>query len=312
LERRGVRATNVVAYSQGIASQNFRATGPDGVDLTARCDLRRRLDEVRQDRLFSAEAARVGVNVPTGPWHEGEIRGFATLVRPTIPGLSLNEVTDARLPSGAAIALLLLAIHRAESPGVGRPFFYAGAFDSTDPIWKAFEKAAAVLSDEAEYAPLIREASRRLVRVAKEDGILLRSPRQLIHGDFNPPNIISDTERLTVIDWEKACRGPKFADVTQCVYYFSARYHHSGPTFAGEFLARYREGAEVSRGELAPWLHHYPAFIFMRDTVSATTEYSGPTGPARLRRAQDYLRSDSARRFKYFLEHEQNLVLALR
>jgi Ser/Thr protein kinase RdoA (MazF antagonist) len=127
----------------------------------------------------------------------------------------------------------------------------------------------------------------------------------MIHGDFNPPNVLISGTELVLIDWEKACLAYPIADLVQGVYYFCARYGRHDLPFAGEFLQRYMKAHPVPRPVLDVWLFCFPAFIFLRDTVSASLQPAGPVGRMQMARFMTYVREDSAPRFRHFLENER-------
>src|SRR5687767_9961911 len=84
--RHGIDVSAAEPYRSGVASTNFSVTSCDGASFTLRCDARRSLELVRQDRLFSELARRVGISTPIGPWYEGQINGVSSVARPTLSG----------------------------------------------------------------------------------------------------------------------------------------------------------------------------------------------------------------------------------
>jgi Ser/Thr protein kinase RdoA (MazF antagonist) len=305
LASNGLRATEVTRYTDGVASQNFRATGPRGLDVTVRRDLRRPLDQVRDDRRYADLASRQGILVPCGPWIDGHIRDMAATARPTISGVSLAELDALELPAPDLIGEMLAALHKAVPPSDNRHFFYAGLLNRSDPLWQRFAQARAAFHQDPDISDLIDQALARFNREASQLHRVTEMPRSLIHGDFNPPNILTSGAKLILIDWEKACTGYPVADVVQAIYYFSALYGSHGLAFAGRFMEAYTRTHAMSRSVLDAWLFCFPAFIFLRDTVSASFQALDPVGRRQLTRFQAYVRSNSAPRFRHFLKNEQ-------
>ena len=311
LSHHGFSVENVAPYVSGIASLNFRASRQDGLDLTVRCDLRRSIEKVQEDRKYSACASQQGITVPEGPWYDGHIKGNATTARPTIIGTSLIELSKSQLPSPRKIGDLLGTLHKARPPLGQRNFFYAALFDRSDPLWENFKKPWSVFRTDSEIRPLMEAAFQRLERHAPKLCSFMQLPQCIIHGDFNPPNILKSGDEIILIDWEKACTGFPVADVIQAVYYFSAHYGQYSMSFADEFLVAYLQYQRLEPNVLEAWFHCFPAFIFLRDTISSSLQPPSSVGRMQLARFQAYLRQDSAPRFKYFLENEENIKRAI-
>lgn len=305
LAGRGISVNDVTPYADGVASKNYRAIGPGNLDLTVRCDLRRPLDRVRDDRIYAALADEQGISVPSGPWIDGYIGNTATTARPTIDGKSIAQLTASQLPSPERIGKMLSALHKATPPSGDRRFFYAGLLDASDPLWGAFHQARDAFSRDTNISELIEQALTRLDSNVTRLGEVTDIPHCMIHGDFNPPNILVSNLNLTLIDWEKACAGYPVADLVQAIYYFSAWYGHYNLPFAGTFVQAYRGSHQIPQPTLEVWLSCFPAFIFLRDTVSATIQPPGPLRRMKLKRFQDYVQNDSAPRFRYFIENAQ-------
>jgi|HubBroStandDraft_1064217.scaffolds.fasta_scaffold19893_4 Ser/Thr protein kinase RdoA (MazF antagonist) len=304
LADQGCLASEITPYTDGVASRNFRAIGPADLDLTVRCDFRRPLDKVREDRMYADLASLRGISVPRGPWIDGHIRSVAATARPTIAGVSLAQLEAFQLPEPSRIGEMLAALHKSAPASADRRFFYAGLLDSSDPLWESFSHARAAFRHHPGLSELIERATARLERGASRLLATTDMPRCMIHGDFNPPNILASGEELILIDWEKACAGYAIADLVQAIYYFSAWYGRHGLPFAAAFMQRYRKTHDVRPSILDAWLSCFPAFIFLRDTVSASLQPLGPVGRMQLARFQAYLRNDSAPRFRYFVENE--------
>jgi Ser/Thr protein kinase RdoA (MazF antagonist) len=302
-----VHVTEVIPYAEGVASRNFRATGPGKVDLTVRCDFRRSLQKVREDRLYSGLAHDQGIAVPTGAWIDGHIGDVATTARPTIDGRSLAQLAASQLPAPGRIGEMLAALHRVAPPAGDRRFFYEGLLDVCHPMWRSFPLARAAFRQDGDIGDLVEHALARLERDVSWLRALTDIPRCMIHGDFNPPNILASGAGLILIDWEKACAGYPVADLVQAIYYFSACYGRDGQPFAAEFTRAYTRTHEIPRPVLEPWLSCFPAFIFLRDTVSATAQAADPIGRMQRARFQAYVHDDSAPRFRHFLDHERQI-----
>ena len=308
---RSSNAVSVTPYSQGVASLNFRAQGPD-LDLTVRCDFRRTLEQIREDRQFIASVARTGVNVPDGSLFEGEVKGVATTVRQTVAGSCLTDIESEMLPPPAVIGKLLGVVHGATVPQTERRFFYSAFLDTEDQLWGKIDEAVWLLREEKALAGPMEVAHRRVKEASRLSSSLSATPLGLIHGDFNPPNLLlNPSSEITLIDWEKACFGPQIADVVQAVYYFSAYYSKRSIWFLPEFIGAYKTRRELDQSTLSAWLYYFPAFIFLRDCVSASIQTPGEVGAMLFERFQPYLRNDSAPRFLSFLANENRLAADL-
>ena len=304
LAARGIHVTEVRPYVDGVASRNFRATGPGEVDLTVRCDLRRPLQRVREDRVYAGLAHERGIAVPSGAWIDGYIGKVATTARPTIDGASLAQLAALHLPAPGRIGEMLAALHTVAAPATDRRFFYEGLLEPAHPIWASFPEARAAFRQDSELSGLIEQALARLERGAQRLRAVTDVPCCMIHGDFNPPNILLSGTDLVLIDWEKACAGYPVADLVQAIYYFTARYGRDDRPFAAEFMRTYTRIHNIAHPILDLWLFCFPAFIFLRDTVSASLQGADPMGRMQQQRFQAYVRDDSAPRFRYFLAHE--------
>jgi Ser/Thr protein kinase RdoA (MazF antagonist) len=300
-----LHATEVTPYADGVASRNFRARGPGGLDLTVRCDFRRSLDKVREDRKYAELAQARGICVPPATWVDGHIRDVAASARPTIEGRSLAQVTPSQLPAPGRIGEMLAVLHNVVAPPCNRRFFYAGMLDSSDSIWQGFPHAQAAFRAQLNIRELIEEAMTRLNCEVSRLRAVTQLSLSMIHGDFNPPNILISATELVLIDWEKACEAYPIADLVQAVYYFCVRYGRHDLPFAGEFLQTYLKAHPIPRPILDVWLFCFPAFIFLRDTVSATLQSPDPVGRMQRARFMAYVREDSAPRFRHFLENER-------
>jgi Ser/Thr protein kinase RdoA (MazF antagonist) len=280
------------------------------LDVTVRCDFRRPLEAVQEDRAFSETARAAGIVVPTGPWLDGHIRGIATAVRRTIPGAPLSELR----PNGASVPFrlgrILGTLHGIAAPAPLRAFFYASLFDLGHARWREFDDLAAAFGDVPSLLPLLREGRARVHGVPRPSAGALRSPTGVTHGDFTPPNVLLDGRQLIVIDWEKACVGPVLADVAQAIYYLSALFGPSGPDVAAAFVAGYRQRRAVGAAALARWLGCYPAFIFLGDAVSAVRSRHGERAAAGADWVS-YLIDVSAPRFRGFLDIEGDVLRAV-
>jgi len=200
---------------------------------------------------------------------------------------------------------MLAVLHNVVAPPDSRRFFYAGMLDASDPIWQGFPHARATFRNELDISELIEQAMTRLKCEVSRLRAMTEMRVSMIHGDFNPPNILISGTDMVLIDWEKACGAYPIADLVQAVYYFCARYGRHDLPFAGEFLHRYMKAHPVPRPILEVWLFCFPAFIFLRDTVSASLQPPGPVGRMQMARFMGYVREDSAPRFRYFLENER-------
>jgi Ser/Thr protein kinase RdoA (MazF antagonist) len=307
----GLHAIKITAYADGVASKNFRAIALEDLDLTVRCDLRRPLDKVREDRTYADLANRQGISVPLGPWIDGQIRNTAVAARPTIDGASLAQLERSRLPSPRQIGELLAALHKAAPPPGNRRFFYAALLDPSDPLWQSFRHARIAFGCDREVSDLIARAMACLDTASSYLQAVTQMPRCMIHGDFNPSNILVSGADLILIDWEKACAGYPVADLVQAIYYFSAWYGRHGLPFAGAFMEAYSKTHDIPRPILDAWLGCFPAFIFLRDTVSASLQPSGLVGRMQLARFQAYVRHESAPRFRYFVESQKEIRRAV-
>ena len=265
-----INAESIVPCQYGVASQNFRATGANGLDVIVRCDLRRPLREVLADCEYMEVARHGNINVPQGEWIYGEIDGTAVVVRPTIPGQILTDIAVESQPAFQTFGAILGRVHRLDTTFVPtRSFFYDFLFDSKHPRWQQIESCDPYLVDTAELVQLIAEARLRLRSARRQRKKLRMGPSGFMHGDFTPRNmLISETRDVFVLDWEKACVGPQLCDVAQAIFHFccfedQARFLTEVAPFAECY------GLQVSPSILWLWVRSFAACFFMTDAAFA-------------------------------------------
>lgn len=66
----------------------------------------------------------------------------------------------------------------------------------------------------------------------------------LVHGDYHPGNVLSDGERVTVVDWTWACLGDPARDLAYCRYDLTLA---NGPELAEAFTAAYVDAGGPGR-----------------------------------------------------------------
>lgn len=96
---------------------------------------------------------------------------------------------------------------------------------------------------------------RRTLRDAPAPDAFVSLPRQVIHGDFYPPNLLRDRSGapVAVLDWEFATVRPRVWDLTRAIA-FTFLGVHGGPTdfpAARRCVSAYREVLALPDGELA-------------------------------------------------------------
>ncbi len=99
------------------------------------------------------------------------------------------------------------------------------------------------------------DALRAVLRAAPPPDAFARLPRQAIHGDFYPPNLLCDPPGtpVAVLDWEFATVRPRVWDVARAIA-FTFLGVHGDPTdvaAARACVAAYREIAPLPGDELA-------------------------------------------------------------
>ncbi|MHB8645889.1 MAG: phosphotransferase enzyme family protein [Thermomicrobiales bacterium] len=113
---------------------------------------------------------------------------------------------------------------------------------------------------------------RALLRDAPPPDTFAWLPRQVIHGDFYPPNILCDRSGrpIAVLDWEFATVRPRVWDVTRMVAFTFLGVHGDPPDFgaARACVAAYRAIIPVPDDELAAGMR-----LYLWRTAHALTKY---------------------------------------
>jgi Ser/Thr protein kinase RdoA (MazF antagonist) len=170
-------------------------------------------------------------------------RGLALVVLEWAPGTPLSQAQPADPERYRQAARWLLKLHAAPIPA--QPPRATGARQRFDRARRArllLERDPA-LSGLA--GPLLREAAR-----AQDPG-----SRCLVHGDFQPDNIVIDGAGLTAIDFDAACSSHPAADVGHFIAQLWSAQHFGGlPLEAADrlvepFLDEYRRGMAPGLGE---------------------------------------------------------------
>jgi thiamine kinase-like enzyme len=79
-----------------------------------------------------------------------------------------------------------------------------------------------------------------------------RGINQVLHGDFNPSNIIiTPTNKAYILDWAHATQGHPYADIATTYLLF---YLDGKEDVASEYLDIYCQTTKTSKGEIQRWL----------------------------------------------------------
>lgn len=105
------------------------------------------------------------------------------------------------------------------------------------------------------------EALRRTLRDAPPPEAFAWLPRQVIHGDFYPPNLLCDPPGtpIAVLDWEFATVRPRVWDVARAIAFTFLGVHDAPPDVAAAraCVAAYREIAPLPDDELVAGIALY-------------------------------------------------------
>lgn len=282
-------------FSDGIASYNYRASA-ESLDIVVRCDLRRNLEAVIIDLGFIEAAKNAGANPPPGPWKHDEIGGIAFLSRPTIVGNTLEDC-----PGRKQIMLMkscgkqLATIHQAAA-ALKRPCFYRFVYREDAKRWDYILKHS-VRHPDPELSELAEYLITSLRKSFADISCFNTDNYSLIHGDFKLSNIlISPSGRLTVIDWEKACIGPRLFDLALGLFHLifgTNKPFDLALKNAGRFLLGYRTIITLSTFES----HFLPLAVeiagtafYLLDIAFAADNRTGPPTHYSQRR-EDYFKS---------------------
>jgi Ser/Thr protein kinase RdoA (MazF antagonist) len=314
LRSRGFDALRAVEYAQGIAARNFLVACLDGSSLVVRCDVRRNVESVREDRLFGILARRSGIATPSGRWRIEQLDQVTLAIRPHMPGATLAELAPPAWPSPREIGRTLRRIHCMPPPATSRTFFYAAIWDHAHPRWQQIEAAVAHYAQRhSPAAKLVRHAWRRITAPAGHAALaaLRASPVSTLHGDYTPSNLLASSRGLVVLDWEKACVGPAGSDIAQALYYLCAARPDDATSFAAAWLDGYGATAnDPAQPNLVAWLHVHPSFIFLVDAANAELNRRLSADAFDPRR-ETYFLDVSAPRYARHLRHEAALLRAL-
>jgi Ser/Thr protein kinase RdoA (MazF antagonist) len=174
-------------------------------------------------------------------------------------------------PTAATLGRLLAETHRALGPRLIGLTFAEGPLD-----WST----AATLAEMATIAEhiAVREAAgtadtfdtftreafdtlRGVLRDAPPPDAFASLPRQIIHGDFYPPNLLCDPpgQIIAVLDWEFATVRPRVWDVARAIAFTFLGVHGDPSDFAAAraCVAAYRERAPLPDDELAAGIALY-------------------------------------------------------
>ncbi len=102
---------------------------------------------------------------------------------------------------------------------------------------------------------------RQVLDDAPSPDAFARLPRQVIHGDFYPPNLLCDAAGapVAVLDWEFATVRPRVWDIARAIAFTFLGVHGGPPDLAAarRFVAAYREAHPLPDGELAAGVSLY-------------------------------------------------------
>jgi hypothetical protein len=184
-------------------------------------------------------------------------------------GRLLQGDVDSRL--GAAAGRLLSRVHAAgERPELRGRFHHPDLFDQQrlDPYFRT----------SAERVPQLRDALERLIHAVGER-------QDLVHGDFSPKNLLTDGQRIVLIDHEVATRGDAAFDLAFLLTHLCLKSIHRPmdaarlAETAREFLAAYGLPPE-DRDRPRRALSFLGGLLVARAVGKSRAEYLDPAGRA--------------------------------
>lgn len=227
--RFGQAATGAVFLASGLLNQSWRIESEQGryVLRVSRSE-RTRPQLAYEHAVLNALHARISAVVPPLPGIDGKTmqlaHGYVISLFPFIAGISGDDVPAAI--RSAAAAVTLARIHRVSIEHLHVPQRPGSHSVDGHPrwIWPEIEPVLQrALAPSPEVAPACAAIEREIASLdawlddLAADGRL--QPRALVHGDFNPRNLIFDGDRLTaIIDWDDCRVEPVAWEVAQAAF----------------------------------------------------------------------------------------------
>jgi Ser/Thr protein kinase RdoA (MazF antagonist) len=212
-----------------------------------------------------------------------------------VPGDGYDSSLDATADAGRALGLfhgLLISFH---SPHLAHRF---GTYHNATGLDPHLEAITAQMDDSQDQAMMVRLRDRyaRAAQRAEEQGFATW-PRQIIHGDWHPGNMLFRGNRVAaVIDYDTARRAPRAIDIANGALQFSITMNGRDPL---EWPAPLDEGrlkrfcrgyetvkeAVISVAELhaLPWLMIEALIVEGAVPIAATGSFAGHSGAGFLR-----------------------------
>ncbi len=303
LQGYGIAAVDAVPFDNGIASDNFCVSVEDGSQYVVRCEYRRSLPALVQDREYILAASARCVRVPEGPWIDGRINETPVSARPMIRGDAVIDIPKESIPRPAEFGRVLARIHSSPCPQDGRRYFYNFVLEISDERWDMLPREFPAIPAYADSARLYDIALRFLTGPRPTLG----GPHGVIHGDVTPSNFLVTAEGLTVLDWEKACSGYQLSDLAQYILHFSPIWTDSISYAVADFIHAYHEERRIRLDQaelLWNWVETFAAAFFVTDTAFATADLLKPM-PSAARQA--YYTRYCSRVFDEFLINSKEL-----
>jgi aminoglycoside phosphotransferase (APT) family kinase protein len=174
-----------------------------------------------------AALAAAGVPVPAPRWLdvEGDVLGRPALAMEVVPG---RPVVSSRPPDGAVLGRALAAVHAVPPAAVPH---LPPAPVLADQVLRALPSDERVADGFVEPGRVWRALDAWLGATPEP------APATLFHGDFHAGNVLSDGDRVTVVDWTWACLGDPGRDLAYCRYDLALA---NGPEAAEAFTSAYR------------------------------------------------------------------------
>ncbi len=214
-------------------------------------------------RAQAVSRALRNADVPGLPRQIGRSRRHGILALDWVPGCDLSDSIDT--PAHVALAAAALArLHRSSCEGLPRDAWQTAAADATDLA--------------AFVGGLVPDVASMAARLAEQVGQVLQNTADhhcLVHGDFNPTQVIVGREAVSFIDMDRATTGDPAADIGS----FLARLEYA--RLAGQLSEAHC--GRIAEDLLSEYQQHAPAEF-------RPTRVDAQTGVALFRLAADPFR----------------------
>lgn len=228
-DRFGMTATSATFLASGLLNQSWRIEADEGSSILRVSRAERTRPQIAYEHaVLQALHARLAPVVPPLPGIDGQTiqpaAGYAASLFPFVAGVSGVDVPAAIRAREAAPALA--HIHRRTAEEIHlpqRPGFRSVA-EHPRWVWPAVKPVLRdALAGSAEFVRLSEAIEREIARLDTWLDTLAASdrlqPRAIVHGDFNPRNLIFHGDRLAaVIDWDDCHIEPAAWEVAQAVF----------------------------------------------------------------------------------------------